>query len=49
MAISSPAGVFEAFIAEVVASQLDSGNPSRQGAPAFREIAAKHGIEMIDA
>ena len=49
IAISSPAGVFEAFVAEVVSSQTDSGNPSRKAAPAFREIAAKHGIEMIDA
>jgi hypothetical protein len=47
--ITSPAGVFEAFVAEVVESQVDSGSASRQGAPAFRDIAAKHGIEMINA
>jgi mannose-6-phosphate isomerase-like protein (cupin superfamily) len=48
LGIGSPAGVFEAFIAEVVNSQVDSGNPSRQGAPAFRDIAAKYGIEFIE-
>jgi mannose-6-phosphate isomerase-like protein (cupin superfamily) len=49
LGITSPAGVFEAFVAEVVESQVDSGSASRQGAPAFRDIAAKHGIEMINA
>ena len=47
LGITSPAGVFEAFIAEVVNSQVDSGDPSRRGAPEFREIAAKHGIEFV--
>jgi mannose-6-phosphate isomerase-like protein (cupin superfamily) len=45
--VSSPAGVFEAFVAEVVGSEADSGNPSRAGSPAFREIARKHGIDFI--
>jgi len=49
MGITSPAALFEAFIAEVVNSQTDSGSPSRQGAQAFRDIAAKHGIEFINA
>jgi mannose-6-phosphate isomerase-like protein (cupin superfamily) len=48
MGISSPAGAFEASIADVVSSQVDSGSPSRQGASAFRDIAAKHGIEFLD-
>ena len=47
MGISSPAGAFEAFIAEVVAAQVDSGGPSQAGAPAFQEIAAKHGVEFV--
>jgi mannose-6-phosphate isomerase-like protein (cupin superfamily) len=47
--ITSPAGLFEAFVAEVVSSQVDSGSASRQGAPAFKDIAAKHGIEFINA
>ena len=46
MGISSPAGAFEAFIAEVVGAQVDSGGPSQAGAPAFQDIAAKHGVEF---
>src|SRR5215203_4456090 len=50
LVISSPPGVFEAFIAEVVASQIDSGSPSRPGgAHDFKAIAAKHGVKCIDA
>ena len=49
MGISSPAGRFEAFVAEVAAAQVDSGNPSRPGTPAFREIAARHGIVFVNA
>ena len=48
LGITSPAGLFEAFVAEVVSSQVDSGSASRQGAPAFKDIAAKHGIEFIN-
>ncbi len=47
MGISSPAGRFEAFVADVAAAQVDSGGPSRPGAPAFREIAERHGIAFI--
>lgn len=49
LAITSPAGVLEAFVAEVVNAQVDSNNPSRQGAPALKDIAARHGIELINA
>jgi mannose-6-phosphate isomerase-like protein (cupin superfamily) len=45
--ISSPAGIFEAFIAEVASAMVDTGTPG--GAPAvdFRGIAARHGIEFL--
>jgi len=46
--ISSPGGIFDAFIDEVAASSTDSGNPSKPGAAAdFRAIAAKYGIEFL--
>jgi len=38
--ISSPGGVFDTFIAEIVAAQVASGSPP------FRAIAAKYGIEF---
>jgi hypothetical protein len=45
--ISSPGGIFDAFIAEVAASMVDSGSPSRPGAATdFRIIAAKCGVEF---
>ena len=46
--ISSPGGIFDAFIDEVVTSMTDSGSPSKP-APAvdFRAIAAKYGIEFL--
>jgi hypothetical protein len=34
--------------ADVVNAQADSGNPSRQGTATFNDIAARHGIEMIN-
>ena len=45
--ISSPGGVFDAFIDEVVSSMTASGSPI--GAPAvdFRAIAGKYGIEFL--
>lgn len=46
--ISSPGGIFDAFIAEVAASMVDSGSPSRPGvATDFRAIAAKCGMEFL--
>ena len=45
--ITSPAGVFEALITEIVDAQVDSGSPSKAGSSRFREIAAKHGVEFI--
>ena len=46
--ISSPGGIFEIFIDEVVTSMTDSGSPSKPGpATDFRAIAAKYGIEFM--
>jgi mannose-6-phosphate isomerase-like protein (cupin superfamily) len=46
--ISSPGGIFDAFIAEVATSIVDSGSPSRPGiATDFRAIAAKYGMEFL--
>jgi mannose-6-phosphate isomerase-like protein (cupin superfamily) len=46
--ISSPGGIFDAFIDEVVAAMTESGSPSRPGpATDFRAIAAKYGIEFL--
>ena len=47
--ISSPAGIFEAFMAEIAGAQVDSGSPTRASSADFRAIAAKHGVEFIDA
>jgi mannose-6-phosphate isomerase-like protein (cupin superfamily) len=46
--ISSPGGIFDAFIEEVAASTSESGSPSTPGAAVdFRAIAAKYGIEFL--
>lgn len=46
--ISSPGGIFDAFIAEVAGSKVDSGSPSKPGvATDFRAIAAKYGMEFL--
>jgi mannose-6-phosphate isomerase-like protein (cupin superfamily) len=46
--ISSPGGIFESFIDEVVRSMTDSGSPGAPGpAKDFRTIAAKYGIEFL--
>jgi mannose-6-phosphate isomerase-like protein (cupin superfamily) len=46
--ISSPGGIFDAFIDEVVTSTTNSGSPSKLGpATNFRTIAAKYGIEFL--
>ncbi len=46
--ISSPGGIFDAFIAEVATSMVDSGSPSRPGAAiGLRAIAAKYGMEFL--
>jgi quercetin dioxygenase-like cupin family protein len=46
--ISSPGGIFDAFIDEIVSSQTKSGSPSTPGAATdFRTIAAKYGIEFL--
>ena len=47
--ISSPGGIFEAFIADVVGAMVDSGSPGKPGpAVDFRAIAAKYGMEFLD-
>lgn len=46
--ISSPGGLFDAFIHEVVTSMTASGSPSKpEPATDFRAIAAKYGIEFL--
>ena len=45
--ISSPGGVFDAFIDEVVTSMTTSGSPTGGPVVDFRAIAAKHGIEFL--
>jgi len=46
--ISSPGGIFDAFIAEVATSMVDSGLPACPGeATDFRAIAAKYGMEFL--
>jgi mannose-6-phosphate isomerase-like protein (cupin superfamily) len=46
--ISSPGGIFDAFIDEVVTSATHGGNPSKPGpATDFRAVAAKYGIEFL--
>lgn len=46
--ISSPGGIFDAFIAEVATSMVDSGSPSKPGAATdFRAIAAKYGMQFL--
>jgi mannose-6-phosphate isomerase-like protein (cupin superfamily) len=46
--ISSPGGIFDAFIEEVAASTSASGSPSTpSSAVDFRAIAAKYGIEFL--
>jgi quercetin dioxygenase-like cupin family protein len=43
LTLSSPAGVFEAFIADVCSADLDKGP---EGGAAFAKIAARHHIEF---
>jgi hypothetical protein len=46
--ISSPGGIFDAFIHEVVTTVTDRGTPSKSSpAVDFRAVAAKYGIEFI--
>jgi mannose-6-phosphate isomerase-like protein (cupin superfamily) len=46
--ISSPGGIFDAFIDEVVTSMTDSGSPSKSDpATDFRAIATKYGVEFL--
>lgn len=46
--ISSPGGVFDAFIDEVANSMTATGEPSSGAAVDFRAIAAKYAIEFLD-
>jgi hypothetical protein len=47
--ISSPGGIFDAFIEEVAAAMVDSGSPSKPGpATDFRAIAGKYGMEFLE-
>jgi quercetin dioxygenase-like cupin family protein len=47
LTISTPAGVFEAFSAEICAAGVDPGSPSGGPALDMRAIAARHGIEFL--
>jgi mannose-6-phosphate isomerase-like protein (cupin superfamily) len=48
LVISSPGGIFEAFIDDVATSMTESGSPSNpRPATDFRAIAAKYGIEFL--
>ncbi|HEY6241931.1 MAG TPA: cupin domain-containing protein [Burkholderiales bacterium] len=46
--ISSPGGIFDAFIDEVHRSMVDTGASKSGPAVDFRAIAARHGIEFMD-
>ncbi len=45
--ISSPGGIFDAFIHEVATSMVDSGGQKSGPATDFRAIAAKYGMEFL--
>ena len=46
--ISTPAGVFEAFVSETSAAQASGINPlTDDGKAAMRAIASKHGLEFV--
>ena len=48
--ITTPGGVLETFVAEAAAALAESGTPLTTGGKAnFRVIAAKHGIEWLEA
>ena len=47
LTISTPAGVFEAFIADVCSSRIDMGTPTGGTAPEMRAIAARHYVEFL--
>jgi quercetin dioxygenase-like cupin family protein len=47
LTISNPARVFEAGVAELCASQVDSGTPQGGAAREMRAIAARHGLEFL--
>ena len=50
LVISSPGGIFDAFITEVAKSAVDTGSPSKPGpATDFRAIAARYGIEFLES
>jgi quercetin dioxygenase-like cupin family protein len=45
--VSTPGGMFEAFIRDVAQSVVDSGTPSSGPALDFRAVAARHGVEFL--
>jgi mannose-6-phosphate isomerase-like protein (cupin superfamily) len=48
LAISSPGGIFDAFVDELVRSTTESASPSTpRSATDFRTIAGKYGIEFL--
>ncbi len=47
LTISTPAGVFEAYIADVCAARIATGTPDGGPAMDFRAISARHGVEFL--
>lgn len=45
--VSTPGGLFEAFIRDASAAMVDSGSPSSGPALDFRAVAARHGVEFL--
>jgi mannose-6-phosphate isomerase-like protein (cupin superfamily) len=47
MIVSSPGGIFDAFIDEITRSMIDGGGQKSGPATDFRAIAAKYGMEFL--
>ena len=47
LTLSTPAGVFEAYIADVCASNINTGTPTGGPALDFRAVSARHGVEFL--
>jgi quercetin dioxygenase-like cupin family protein len=47
LTVSTPAGIFEAYLRDVCAAMVDTGKPGGPPAVDFRGISARHGIEFL--
>jgi mannose-6-phosphate isomerase-like protein (cupin superfamily) len=47
LTVSSPGGVFEAFIRDVCTAMVETGGATNAPAVDFRALAARHGIEFL--